>query len=79
MYFIFLYALDLALGAFFFQVLVGGFRAALRRGEALPTLKRSIPQKAALVNVPFFHVTGLTSYSVRVFFLAFYRILKRDR
>ncbi|TEB38383.1 acetyl-CoA synthetase-like protein [Coprinellus micaceus] len=36
------------------NVLVGGFRAALRRGDG----------KAALVAVPLFHVTGSTSYSM---------------
>ncbi|KAJ2913136.1 hypothetical protein MD484_g7268, partial [Candolleomyces efflorescens] len=60
------------------NVLVGGFRAALRRGEDLsPTPSPSpstsgststsapvVPQKAALVAVPLFHVTGSTSYSM---------------
>ena len=57
-------------------MLVGGFRAALRRGEDLspspspnPSASTStsppvVPQKAALVAVPLFHVTGSTSYSV---------------
>ncbi|KAG2015644.1 long-chain-fatty-acid-CoA ligase [Coprinopsis cinerea AmutBmut pab1-1] len=47
------------------NVLVGGFRAALRRGEDLPSpMTKSCPQKAALVAVPLFHVTGSTSYSM---------------
>lgn len=46
------------------QVLVGGFRAALRRGDDFPTIQRKGPQKATLVAVPLFHVTGSTSFSV---------------
>ncbi|TFK26460.1 acetyl-CoA synthetase-like protein [Coprinopsis marcescibilis] len=47
------------------NVLVGGFRAALRRGEDLPSKNTTpSPQKAALVAVPLFHVTGSTSYSM---------------
>lgn len=46
------------------QVLVGGFRAAIRKGEDVPIIQRSSPQKAALINVPLFHVTGSTSYTV---------------
>ncbi|KAF5316893.1 hypothetical protein D9611_003957 [Ephemerocybe angulata] len=59
------------------NVLVGGFRAALRRGEDFPpspasasphqpstTPTPAILQKAALVAVPLFHVTGSTSYSM---------------
>ncbi|KAH6914008.1 hypothetical protein BKA70DRAFT_1260152 [Coprinopsis sp. MPI-PUGE-AT-0042] len=47
------------------NVLVGSFRAALRRGEDLPwPMTRTPCQKAALVAVPLFHVTGSTSYSM---------------
>lgn len=47
-----------------FNVLVGGFRAALRRGGSLPSVQRPGPQVGALVAVPLFHVTGSTSYSM---------------
>jgi acyl-CoA synthetase (AMP-forming)/AMP-acid ligase II len=47
-----------------FQVLVGGFRAALRNGLPLPSVQRPGPQAGSLVAVPLFHVTGSTSYSV---------------
>jgi len=43
---------------------VGGRRAALRRGEDL-TPPPVGPQKAILLSVPLFHVTGLTSLAVR--------------
>ncbi|CAA7257483.1 unnamed protein product [Cyclocybe aegerita] len=46
------------------NVLAGGFRAALRRGEDFPTKQRTVPQKATLVSVPLFHVTGSTSFSM---------------
>ncbi|KAF8906525.1 hypothetical protein CPB84DRAFT_1813777 [Gymnopilus junonius] len=46
------------------NVLVGGCRASLRRGEDLPKIQKADPQKAALVAVPLFHVTGSTSFSM---------------
>ncbi|KAJ3517299.1 hypothetical protein NMY22_g13995 [Coprinellus aureogranulatus] len=59
------------------NVLVGGFRAALRRGDNLSpghtsasphhpsaNVPTTMLQKAALVAVPLFHVTGSTSYSM---------------
>lgn len=46
------------------QILAGGSRAALRRGEDYPQLQREGPQKGILVTVPLFHVTGSTSFSV---------------
>ncbi|KAF9566756.1 long-chain-fatty-acid-CoA ligase [Agrocybe pediades] len=46
------------------NVLVGGFRAALRRGDDFPTFQRTGVQKATLVAVPLFHVTGSTSFSM---------------
>ncbi|KAF8161102.1 hypothetical protein B0H34DRAFT_654088 [Crassisporium funariophilum] len=46
------------------NVLVGGFRAAIRRGDDFPTIQRIEPQKATLVAVPLFHVTGSTSFSM---------------
>ncbi|KAJ3516840.1 hypothetical protein NLJ89_g878 [Agrocybe chaxingu] len=46
------------------NILAGGFRAALRRGEDFPTKQRTVPQKAILVSVPLFHVTGSTSFSM---------------
>ncbi|KAF8973261.1 long-chain-fatty-acid-CoA ligase [Flammula alnicola] len=46
------------------NVLAGGFRAALRRGEDFPTTQRTGPQKATLIAVPLFHVTGSTSFSM---------------
>ena len=49
------------------QVLVGGFRAALRRGDDFPAVQNSGPQKGVLVAVPLFHVTGSTSFSVSTF------------
>jgi hypothetical protein len=48
------------------QVLVGGHRAALRRGEDYPELQDQVPQQGVLVGVPLFHVTGLTSFSVKL-------------
>jgi len=51
------------------QVLVGGFRAALRRGDDFPAVQSSGPQKATLVAVPLFHVTGSTSFSVGAYFM----------
>ncbi|KAF9071752.1 hypothetical protein BDP27DRAFT_1500612 [Rhodocollybia butyracea] len=42
---------------------VGNRRAILRRGESLDPPPDG-PQKGALVAVPLFHVTGLTSYSM---------------
>lgn len=50
------------------QVLVGGFRAALRRGDEFPAAQSTGPQKGTLVGVPLFHVTGSTSFSVGDFF-----------
>lgn len=49
---------------YFRQTQVGNRRAILRRGESLEPPPDG-PQKGALVAVPLFHVTGLTSYSVR--------------
>ncbi|TFK75420.1 acetyl-CoA synthetase-like protein [Pluteus cervinus] len=46
------------------NTLVGGSRAALRRGEAIPSFKSPSPQKGVLVSVPLFHVTGTTSFSI---------------
>ncbi|KAJ4483404.1 long-chain-fatty-acid-CoA ligase [Lentinula aciculospora] len=46
------------------NVSLGPRRATLRRGEIL-TPPPEGPQKGALIAVPLFHVTGLTSYSVR--------------
>ncbi|KXN90589.1 2-succinylbenzoate--CoA ligase [Leucoagaricus sp. SymC.cos] len=46
------------------NVLAGGFRAALRRGDPLPSVQRPGLQAGALVAVPLFHVTGSTSYSM---------------
>ncbi|KAF9441643.1 acetyl-CoA synthetase-like protein [Macrolepiota fuliginosa MF-IS2] len=46
------------------NVLAGGFRAALRNGDPLPSVQRPGPQAGALVAVPLFHVTGSTSYSM---------------
>lgn len=43
--------------------MVGGRRAALRRGEDIPGLPEG-PQKGILISVPLFHVTGLTSLAV---------------
>lgn len=50
------------------QVLVGGLRASIRRGEDYPTFKEDDIQKGALVAVPLFHVTGTTSFSVHLTF-----------
>jgi hypothetical protein len=47
------------------QVIVGGRRAALRRGGDIPAPPVG-PQKGILLSVPFFHVTGLTSLTVRL-------------
>lgn len=55
--------------SFLSQVLVGGFRAALRKGLPLPSVQRPGPQAGSLVAVPLFHVTGSTSYSVRTMYL----------
>jgi hypothetical protein len=43
--------------------MVGGRRAALRRGEDLP-VPTAEPQKSMLISVPLFHVTGSTSLTV---------------
>ncbi|KAJ3515337.1 hypothetical protein NLJ89_g1824 [Agrocybe chaxingu] len=45
------------------EVTVGTRRAALRRGEGIPTPPVG-PQKAILLSVPLFHVTGLTSLTM---------------
>ncbi|KJA24659.1 hypothetical protein HYPSUDRAFT_38744 [Hypholoma sublateritium FD-334 SS-4] len=45
------------------NVMVGGRRAALRRGEEIPGLPEG-PQKGILISVPLFHVTGLTSLAM---------------
>ncbi|KAH9485387.1 Long-chain-fatty-acid--CoA ligase FadD13 [Psilocybe cubensis] len=47
-----------------YNVLVGGFRASIRRGEDTPKVQRTVPQKGTLVTVPLFHVTGSTSFSM---------------
>ena len=39
----------------------GGSRALLRQGEPLPTPDPNAPQRASLLSVPFFHVTGCHS------------------
>ncbi|KAJ2925118.1 hypothetical protein H1R20_g11976, partial [Candolleomyces eurysporus] len=78
------------------NVLVGGSRAALRRGEDLPpgpspspsasasssrsaksTSAPVVPQKAALVAVPLFHVTGSTSYSMMATLMGMKIVLMR--
>ena len=41
-------------------------RATLRRGENLPTQQKDGPQKGMLIAVPLFHVTGCTSFTVRL-------------
>lgn len=46
------------------NVLAGGCRAALRRGETLSVAQRGGLQKAILISVPLFHVTGSTSFSM---------------
>ncbi|KAF5363672.1 hypothetical protein D9756_000643 [Leucocoprinus leucothites] len=45
------------------NVMVGGRRAALRRGEDLPVPVPE-PQKSMLISVPLFHVTGSTSLTM---------------
>ncbi|KAG5643164.1 hypothetical protein DXG03_001494 [Asterophora parasitica] len=47
-----------------FNVMVGGLRASLRKGEEYPDFKDDIPQKAILIAVPLFHVTGTTSFAM---------------
>jgi long-chain acyl-CoA synthetase len=42
----------------------GGARAALRRGEPLPTPDPNAPQRVNLLPVPLFHVTGTNSMMV---------------
>lgn len=49
----------------FRQVMFGGRRAALRRGDNIPAPPVG-PQKGILLSVPLFHVTGLTSLTVRM-------------
>ena len=49
----------------FLQILVAGHRATLRRGDDYPEIREEVPQKGVLVAVPLFHVTGMTSFSVR--------------
>ncbi|KAF8625416.1 hypothetical protein AX15_005380 [Amanita polypyramis BW_CC] len=44
------------------NVLAGSWRAALRRGDSLPSPDSDTVQKATLIAVPLFHVTGSTSY-----------------
>lgn len=45
------------------NVLAGSWRAALRRGDTLPSPHDdSAQQKGTLIAVPLFHVTGTTSY-----------------
>lgn len=46
------------------NVLAGGCRAALRRGETLSVTQKGGLQKAILISVPLFHVTGSTSFSM---------------
>ncbi|KAF9475541.1 acetyl-CoA synthetase-like protein [Pholiota conissans] len=46
------------------NLLSGGLRAALRRGDDYPTMQKTCPQKGALIAVPLFHVTGCTSFSM---------------
>ncbi|KJA19908.1 hypothetical protein HYPSUDRAFT_68905 [Hypholoma sublateritium FD-334 SS-4] len=46
------------------NLLAGGLRATLRKGDDYPTAPKSGPQKGALVAVPLFHVTGCTSFSM---------------
>ncbi|KAG6844675.1 hypothetical protein H0H87_004849 [Tephrocybe sp. NHM501043] len=46
------------------NVMVGGIRANLRQGGNYPDFDvEEIPQKGALIGVPLFHVTGLTSFT----------------
>ncbi|KAK7053301.1 hypothetical protein VNI00_003927 [Paramarasmius palmivorus] len=60
-----------------FNTVVGNRRAALRRGEDLCPPPTTGPQKGALVAVPLFHVTGLTSYSMMSTMLGYKIILMR--
>ncbi|ESK97065.1 long-chain-fatty-acid-- ligase [Moniliophthora roreri MCA 2997] len=60
-----------------FNTVVGNCRAALRRGEDLSSPPVEGPQKGALVAVPLFHVTGLTSYSMMSTMLGYKIILMR--
>ncbi|KAF9268898.1 acetyl-CoA synthetase-like protein [Marasmius fiardii PR-910] len=46
------------------NTLVGTRRAVLRRGDDIALAQNAGPQKGALVAVPLFHVTGLTSYTM---------------
>lgn len=48
----------------FFNSLIAKFRAVLRNGDSLPTPKPEDMQKATLISVPLFHVTGCTSAMV---------------
>lgn len=48
----------------FFNSLIAKFRALLRNGDSLPTPKPEDMQKATLISVPLFHVTGCTSAMV---------------
>ncbi|KAG7098572.1 hypothetical protein E1B28_000505 [Marasmius oreades] len=59
------------------NTLVGTRRAALRRGEDLAPVQNAGPQKGALVAVPLFHVTGLTSYTMMSTMLGYKVILMR--
>ncbi|PPQ98616.1 hypothetical protein CVT24_003949 [Panaeolus cyanescens] len=59
------------------NVLVGAFRAALRRGEDCPSVIRAEVQKATLVAVPLFHVTGSTSFSMMATFTGMKIVLMR--
>ena len=59
------------------QTLVGNRRALLRRGEDLAPVQDEGPQKGALVAVPLFHVTGLTSYSMMATMLGYKIVLMR--
>lgn len=62
------------------NTLVGSRRAALRRGDDLAPVQNEAgpgPQKGALVAVPLFHVTGLTSYSMMSTMLGYKIVLMR--
>ncbi|KAL0072407.1 hypothetical protein AAF712_000170 [Marasmius tenuissimus] len=59
------------------NTLVGNRRAVLRRGEDLAPAQDDGPQKGALVAVPLFHVTGLTSYSMMATMLGYKIVLMR--
>ncbi|KAL0575747.1 hypothetical protein V5O48_006234 [Marasmius crinis-equi] len=59
------------------NTLVGNRRAVLRRGEDLAPVQDAGPQKGALVAVPLFHVTGLTSYSMMATMLGYKIVLMR--